>query len=94
MDSTSLFCKKWNLRIILFFMDMGTDILVKDSLGRNCLHIAALWAHFNLCKKPMNKHKLDVNTTTNEGWTAFFNFSKINGTYVLFKLFTDMGTDI
>ena len=42
----------------------------------------------------MNKHKLDVNTATNEGWTALFNLSKINGTYVLFKLFTDMGTDI
>ena len=77
-----------------FFMDMGTDILVKDNLGRNCLHNAALWGHFNLCKKPMNKHKLDVNTATNEGWTALFNLSKINGTYVLFKLFTDMGTDI
>ena len=79
--------------LLSFFMDMRTDILVKDNLGRNCFHIAAFWGHFNLCRKPKNKHKLYVNTTNNEGWPAF-NFSKINATYELFKLFTDMGTDI
>ena len=79
--------------LVSFFMDMGTDILVKDKLGQNCLHIAALCGHFNLCKKLINKHKVDVNTTTNEGWTTL-HFSARNGTYKLFKLFTDMGTNI
>ena len=79
--------------LVSFFMDMGTDILVKDKLGQNCLHIAALCGHFNLCKKLINKHKVDVNTATNEGWTTL-HFSARNGTYKLFKLFTDMGTNI
>ena len=77
--------------LVSFFVDMGTDILVKDNLGRNCLHIAALCGHFNLSKKLINEHKL--NTTGDEGWTAL-HFSARNGTYELVKLFADKGTDI
>ena len=85
--------QEMKLRISLFFVDMGNDILVKDNLGRNCLHIAALCGHFNLPKKIINEHKLDVNATGGEGWTAL-HFSATNGTYELFKLFADVGTNI
>ena len=77
--------------LVSFFVDMRTDILVKDNLGRNCLHIAAPCGHFNLSKKLINEHKL--NTTGDEDWTAL-HFSARNGTSELFKLFADIRTDI
>ena len=36
--------------LVKYFADIGTDINLKTSNGENCLHIAALYGHLNICK--------------------------------------------
>ena len=79
--------------LIRFFTDLGTDIYVKTNLGKNCLHIAALNGHLNLCDTLVQKHKFDVDMTDNDGWTAL-HYSSRSGSYELVTFFTDLGTDV
>ena len=88
------FCvRNGSYELLTYFADMGTDIQLKTNDGRNCLHIAALNGHLNLCKRLVDKHKFDVLGTSNIGWTAL-HFSARNGSYELLTYFADMGTDI
>ena len=82
-----------NCELVDFFADMGTDIHLKTNDGRNCLHIAAVMGHLNLCRVLINKHKFDVHMFDNAGWTAL-HFSALSGNYELVTYFADMGTDI
>ena len=79
--------------IIKFFVDNGTDIHLKTKNGSNCLHIAALRGHLNLCKRLVNKHNFDVHLADDEGWTAV-HYSASHGSYDLFKFLSDKGADI
>ena len=79
--------------LVTLFADMETDIHLKDNLGRNCLHVAALYGHLNLCKTLINKHNFDVHMADENGWTAL-HYSARNGSYELVTFFVDMGTDI
>ena len=72
---------------------MGADIHLADNDGSNCLHIAALHGHLNLCKVLKDKHNFDVHMVNNVGWTAL-HCSAGSGSYDLFTYFADMGTDI
>ena len=82
-----------NYELVTYFADMGTDIHLKTNAGLNCLHIAALKGHFNLCKVLVDKHKFDVNLADKRGWTAL-HFSALSGNYELVTYFADMGTGI
>ena len=79
--------------LITYFVDMGTDIYLKTNDGKNCLHIAALYGHLNLCKALENRYNFDIHAADNDGWTAV-HFSVRNGSYQLVKYFTNMETDI
>ena len=79
--------------LVQLFVNMGTDIKLKTIDGRNCLHIAAVSGHLNLCKTLINKHNIDVQLTDNDGCTAL-HYSAKNGSYELVKFFADVGTDI
>ena len=79
--------------LLKFFVEKGTNIFGKTERGMNCLHIAALSGHLDLCKTLINEHNFDVNMTDSEGFTAL-HFSAENGSYDLVKLFADKGTDI
>ena len=79
--------------LVKFFADMGTDVNLKINLGWNCLHIAALYGHLNLCKKLINKHNFDAQIVNNDGWTGL-HFSARSGSYELVKFFAILGTDI
>ena len=79
--------------LVTYFAAMGTDIHLKTNDGLNCLHMAALNGHLNLCKMLIDKHKFDVNVAGKLGWTAL-HISAQNGSYELFTYFADMGTDI
>ena len=79
--------------LIKFLADMGADINLKNNLGLNCLHIAALYGHLNLSKELINKHNTDVKIGDLGGSTAL-HYSAKNGSYELINLFADMGTDI
>ena len=59
----------------------------------NCLHIAALNGHLNLCKDLVNKHNFDLHLTDNNGFAAL-HLSALSGNYELIKFFMDKGTDI
>ena len=72
---------------------MGTDIYLKNHLGWNCLHIAALCAHLNLSNILTLKHKFDVGFANNSGGTAL-HYSARYDSYELVKLVADIGTDI
>ena len=76
-----------------YFADMGVDIYLKNNDGRNCLHIAALCGHLNLCKILIDKHNFDKDTADKNGWTAL-HYSASYGSYELFRYFADMGVDI
>ena len=80
-------------RLFTCFADMITDIYVKDNLGQNYLHIAALFGRLNLCQKLLDKHGFDVNIMSHEGMRALHYAAKI-GSYELLMLFFDLTTDI
>ena len=92
---TALHCsvKSGNYELVTYCANMGTDIYSKTNYGTNCLHIAALKGHLNLCKLLIHKHKFDLHMTDNNGWAAL-HFSAQSGTYELIAYLTDMGTDI
>ena len=76
-----------------YFTDLRSDIHLKANIGWNCLHIAALNEHLNICKTLAEKHKIDVHMTDNDGWTAI-HYSARNGSYELVTYFIDLGNDI
>ena len=47
--------------------DTEADIYLKNNYGMNCLHIAALYGHLNLCKTLKEKHKFDIHMADNNG---------------------------
>ena len=85
--------KKGSYELLTYFSDLGIDIDLKTNLGRNCLHIAAINGHLNLCKTLIDKHNFDIHMADNEGFTAL-HYSARNGSYELVTYFVDMGTDI
>ena len=92
---TALHCsaRSGNCELVAYFAEMGTDIHLKTADGRNCLHIAALKGHLNLCKMLIDKHKVDVNVADKRGWTAV-HFSAQSGNCQLVAYFAEMGTDV
>ena len=85
--------KSGNYELVAYFVQMGADIHLKIDDGRNCLHIAALKGHLNLCKMLIDKHKVDLHITDNEGWTAAHSSAQ-SGNYELVAYFVEMGADI
>ena len=79
--------------LLKFFLDQGSDILLKTEIGMNCLHIAAQKGYLNFCKALINEFNFDVNIFDNEGWTSI-HYSALNGSYELLKFFLDQGCDI
>ena len=92
---TALHCsaRSGNCELVAYFAEMGTDIHLKTNDGRNCLHIAALDEHLNLCKMLIDIHKVDVNVADKRGWTAV-HFSAQSGNCQLVAYFAEMGTDV
>ena len=80
-------------QLVKYFVDTGTDINLKGIKGTNCLHIAAFYGKFDLCKTLRNKNNFDARIPNSDGWTAL-HFSASNGSYELVKYFTDEGIDI
>ena len=56
-----------SFELFRYFADMGVDINIKNNDGWNCLHVAALYGHLNLCKILIDKHKFDMHMTENDG---------------------------
>ena len=72
---------------------MGTNIKLATKNGKNCLHIAADYGHFNLCTTFISKYSFDVQLPDHSGCTAFHYFAK-KGNYELVKFVVDIGIDI
>ena len=79
--------------IFAYFADVGADIYLKNNDGLNCLHIAALYGHLNLCKILIDKHNFDVHMADKDGLTAL-HYSARYGSYELITYFADVGADI
>ena len=47
--------------LVKFFVDKGADIHLKNKLGRNCLHVAALYGTLNLCQALIDVNGFDKN---------------------------------
>ena len=82
-----------NYELVSYFTNLGTDIHLKANISWNCLHIAGLTGHLNICKTLVDKYKIDVRMRDIDGWTAIQHFVR-NGSYELITYFTDLGTDI
>ena len=82
-----------NIDRVTYYANKDIDITLKTNDGKNCLHIAALFGHLNLCKVLVGEHKFDVKMTDYDGWTAL-HFSARNGSYELFRYFIHIGIDI
>ena len=76
--------------ILKCFADAGTDIFLQTNDGSNCLHIATLYEHFNVCKKLIDEHHFDVHMTDKDGWAAL-HYSARNGSYKLLKYLAKSG---
>ena len=87
------FASNGSYDLIKVVADMGNDIKLETNEGRNCLHIAAHYGHFNLCRTLISKHNFDVLLPDNDGCNALHYFAE-NGSYELVKVVADMGTDI
>ena len=87
------FARNGSYDLFTYFADMEAHIYCKGNKGENCLHIAALYGHLNICKILKNKHKFDVHMADNKGWTAL-HCSAASGSYDLFTYFADIETDI
>ena len=85
--------KSGSYQLVKYFSNKGIDINLKINNGINCLHIAAMFGHFSLCRILLNKHNFDVHLSCNRGWTAI-HYSAIKGSYQLAKYFADTGIDI
>ena len=79
--------------LVKFFADKGTDIQVLTNSGQNCLHIAALYGHFGLCKTFLNDCIFDVNIADNDGWTALLCSAK-SGNFALFTCILEKSSEI
>ena len=76
---------------VKFFVDMGTDIYLETSCGKNCLHIAAGYGHFDLCKTFLSEYNFNINATDNNEWTAL-HFSPTSDNFTLFSyIFKQVG---
>ena len=79
--------------LLIYFVDKGADISLKDNEGLTCVHTAALHGHLNLCKILKDKHTFDVHMAEKNGWTAL-HYSTRYCSYDLIKYFADVGADI
>ena len=80
----ALHCSARNVSydLVKLFADMGTDIHLQGTFGRNCLHIVALYGHLDLCETLIDKYNSDVHMADENGWTAL-HYSAGNGSYKL-----------
>ena len=85
--------RKGSYELVRYFANMGTDLDLKTNDGKNCLHIAVLYGHLNLCKMLVEKYGFDIDTADNDGWAAI-HFSARNGIYELVTYFTALGCNI
>ena len=53
--------------LVNFFIENESYIYYPTDDGENCLHVASLYGHFQLCKTLVNKHKFDVHETNDNG---------------------------
>ena len=86
------FAQNGRYELVKTIVDMGIDINLKTNDGKNCVHIAAEYGHFNLCWILISKHNVDAQFPDHDGWTAFHYFAK-KGDYELVKAVADMGID-
>ena len=93
MNPLHYFAKSSSYELGKRFVDMGNNINLKTSDGKNCLHIAADCRHFSLCGTLINKHNVDMQLQDNDGGNALHYFAK-HDSYELVKVLADMGTDI
>ena len=87
------FARSGDYELVQSILDRGTDINLNTIGGQNCLHIAALHGHLNLCKALINGHNFDVHLADNDGCTVIHH-SVSSGSCELVTYFADMGTDI
>ena len=87
------FARSGDYELVQSILDRGTDINLNTIGGKNCLHIAALHGHLNLCKALINEHNFDVHLADNDGCTVIHH-SVSSGSCELVTYFADMGTDI
>ena len=79
--------------LVVYIVDMTTDIHLKTSDGTNCLHIAALEGYLKLCKYFLETHNFDVNMEDNKGWTSLHKSAK-NGSFDVFSYILGKGSEI
>ena len=57
--------KNGSYESVQFFANMGIDIKIKLNNANNCLHIAAEYNHFSLCKTFVDTYNFDVKMVNN-----------------------------
>ena len=84
--------KNGNYELVKFFVDKGTDILLKTKNGTKCLHLAAKNGYLNLCRTLVNIHVFDVQIPDNKGFIVFQHPTQ-NKAYELVTFFVDQTID-
>ena len=76
----------------VFILQHSMNFHLKANDGNNCHNIAAFQGHLSLCKMLMDKHKIDLHMSNNDGWTAL-HYSAQRGNSEVVAYFAEMGTD-
>ena len=92
---TALHCGLHNGNFELFqlLIENKSDIYSTSKDNTNCLHIAALGGHIDICKEILRTYEFDINAANDNGWTAL-HYGLCNGNFELFQLLIENKSDI
>ena len=82
-----------DLELFQFFKQKEIDINSKTKRNSNCLHIATVNGHFNLCKTLVEVYNFDVLTRNVMDWSVLHYAAK-SGNLDLFQYFIQLGADV
>ena len=82
-----------DLELFQYLVEKGSNVYRETTDGRNCLHIAARYDHFRLCKVLLENYNFDIHINSNDG-TSVVHDAVSNGNLGLLQYLIEKGGDV
>ena len=82
-----------NLELFQYLIKKGGDVYRQNMFGLNCLHRAALFGHFRLCKVLLENYNFDLYMKDNGG-QCVVHYASYNGSLELFQYLVEKGSNV